>query len=188
MNKLRPPGYSKLLELVRDVPPKAVTTSLVSQRKTKIVFTAAKQCVTREKSSPGPQRETADALVGKRVWTQSPETSHFSTIRQRIQFCHVQMGCLVFLCHFVTSSFLLFSLCMGSIREVCDKYSERTEELQCLILNFLTSGCQMATWHQSTCAEPRHLAGHFQEEWSDGPPGEFREVVSAALPCTNKLV
>lgn len=60
-------GYSKLLELVHDVPSEAVSKSLVSQRKIKIVFTVAKERVIREKSAPGPCRETTLALLRKKV-------------------------------------------------------------------------------------------------------------------------
>lgn len=69
MKKFHLSGYSKLLELVRDIPSEAVSKSLMSQRKTKIVFAVAKECVTREKSAPGPCRETADVLVGKKGLT-----------------------------------------------------------------------------------------------------------------------
>lgn len=127
MKKLHPLGYSKLLKLVHDIPSEAVSKSLVSQRKTKIVFATAKQCVTREKFSPGPCGETAGALAGKRVWQQSPKAACFCKTWQSIQFCCARIGCPVPLyCFLVTASFLLLS------RSLC-KHSNRAEELKCLM-------------------------------------------------------
>lgn len=186
MKKLHPLGYSKLLELVCDIPSEAVSKSLLSQRKTKIAFAIAKQCVTREKSSPGPCGETAGALAGKRVWQQSPKAACFCKTWQSVQFCRARIGCPVPLyCFLVTASFLLLS------RSLC-KHSNRAKELKRLMLFFLTKNPPMcARWPRDTRVHVQRL-----DIWQSSSKSSHRMVTTGSseklentdLCCTNKPV